>query len=162
MAKHTRNLYIPCLDDDVLGGTNSGTPDWKAIDLSTIFELGFNPNEETFAYIKDANDYTEITGYKMAMEQEIVMDTSSDIYVSMRDFMMGLPTGSSAVVPTLIVMPDMVTDAPTVGYRWSNATVTPKTINSVDGKLTFTLNLNGTPTPGTVTISGSTITFTPS
>ena len=161
MAKHTRNLYIPCLDDDVLSGTNSGTPDWKPIDLSTVFDLAFNPNEETYAYIKDANDYTEITGYKMAMEQEIVMDTSSDIYVSMRDFMMGLPTGSSAIVPVLIVMPDMSTNNPTVSYRWSNATVTPKDIDSVDGKLKFTLNLNGTPAPGTVTISGSTITFTP-
>jgi hypothetical protein len=160
--KHTRNLYVPCLDIDVLSGANTGTPDWKPIDLSTVFELAMNPNEETYAYIKDANDYSEITGYAMNMSQEIVMESDNPIYANMRPFMMSMPTGSSAKVPVLVVMPDMSTNAATVGYMWADATVSPQTINSVDGKLTFNLNLNGTPKQGTVAgVGTSTITFTP-
>ena len=159
--KHTRNLYVPCLDIDVLSGANTGTPNWKPIDLSTVFELSLNPNEETYAYIKDANDYSEITGYAMNMSQEIVMESTNPIYANMRPFMMGMPTGSAAKVPVLIVMPDMTTGEATEGYMWADATVSPQAINSVDGKLTFNLNLNGTPVEGTVAGVGTeTITFT--
>ena len=159
--KHTRNLYVPCLDIDVLSGANTGTADWKPIDLSTVFELSLNPNEETYAYIKDANDYSEITGYAMNMSQEIVMESTNPIYTNMRPFFMSMPTGSAAKVPVLIVMPDMSTNEATVGYLWSEATVSPQAINSVDGTLTFNLNLNGTPVEGTVTGVGTgTITFT--
>lgn len=159
--KHTRNLYVPCLDIDVLSGANTGTADWQPIDLSTVFELSLNPNEETYAYIKDANDYSEITGYAMNMSQEIVMESTNPIYTNMRPFFMSMPTGSAAKVPVLIVMPDMSTNEATVGYLWSEATVSPQAINSVDGKLTFNLNLNGTPVEGTVTGVGTgTITFT--
>lgn len=159
--KHTRNLYVPCLDIDVLSGANTGTADWQPIDLSTVFELSLNPNEETYAYIKDANDYSEITGYAMNMSQEIVMESTNPIYANMRPFFMSMPTGSAAKVPVLIVMPDMSTNEATVGYLWSEATVSPQAINSVDGKLTFNLNLNGTPVEGTVTGVGTgTITFT--
>lgn len=160
--KHTRNLYVPCLDIDVLSGANTGTPNWKPIDLSTVFELSMNPNEETYAYIKDANDYSEITGYAMNMSQEIVMESDNPIYSNMRPFMMSMPTGSAATVPVLIVMPDMTTGEATEGYMWADATVSPQSINSVDGKLTFNLNLNGTPAGGTVTgVGTATITFTP-
>lgn len=159
--KHTRNLYVPCLDVNALAGTESTTPLWKPIDLSTVFELAMNPNEETYAYIKDANDYSEITGYAMNMSQEIVMESTNPIYAAMRPFMMSMPTGSAAKVPVLIVMPDMTTNEATVGYLWSDATVSPQAINSVDGKLTFNLNLNGTPQQGTVAGVGTdTITFT--
>jgi hypothetical protein len=159
--KHTRNLYVPCLDVNALAGTESTTPLWKPIDLSTVFELAMNPNEETYAYIKDANDYSEITGYAMNMSQEIVMESTNPIYAAMRPFMMSMPTGSAAKVPVLIVMPDMTTGAATEGYMWADATVSPQAINSVDGKLTFNLNLNGTPVEGTVAGVGTdTITFT--
>lgn len=159
--KHTRNLYVPCLDVNALAGTESTTPLWKPIDLSTVFELAMNPNEETYAYIKDANDYSEITGYAMNMSQEIVMESTNPIYAAMRPFMMSMPTGSAAKVPVLIVMPDMTTNEATVGYMWADATVSPQAINSVDGKLTFNLNLNGTPQQGTVAGVGTdTITFT--
>lgn len=159
--KHTRNLYVPCLDVNALTGTESTTPLWKPIDLSTVFELAMNPNEETYAYIKDANDYSEITGYAMNMSQEIVMESTNPIYAAMRPFMMSMPTGSAAKVPVLIVMPDMTTNEATEGYMWADATVSPQAINSVDGKLTFNLNLNGTPVEGTVAGVGTdTITFT--
>lgn len=159
--KHTRNLYVPCLDVNALTGTESTTPLWKPIDLSTVFELAMNPNEETYAYIKDANDYSEITGYAMNMSQEIVMESTNPIYAAMRPFFMGMPTGSAAKVPVLIVMPDMSTNEATVGYMWADATISPQAINSVDGKLTFNLNLNGTPQQGTVAGVGTdTITFT--
>lgn len=89
------------------------------------------------------------------------MESTNPIYAAMRPFMMSMPTGSAAKVPVLIVMPDMTTNEATEGYMWADATVSPQAINSVDGKLTFNLNLNGTPVEGTVAGVGTdTITFT--
>lgn len=159
--KHTRNLFVPCLDMVAITGEGTGH-DWAPIDLSTQYALQFNANTETYAYIKDANDFTEITGYALSMSQEIAMESDNPIYSALLPWMMGLPTGSDAKVPILQVMPNMTTGAATVGYMWAEGTVTPDEINSVDGKLTFTLQMNGSPQEGTVAgIGTDTITFTP-
>lgn len=154
MAKLTRNLYIPCIDT-----STTSTPTWVPIDLSTIFEFSFNPQEETYGYIKDANDSTEVTGYAPEMPQEIVLDSSNAIYTYLIDKFMGFPVGSALKNKVLLVIPDSDGD-PTVGYAWYDAILSPTALNTVDGKLTFNIKFNGDPTAGTVTISGGTITFT--
>ena len=161
--KLTRNLFIPMLDTDqmIVDGEPTGTPVWVPIDLSTVFEFAFNPNTETYTYICYANDTTETTGYAPTMEQEIVLDNENPMYKAMYPFMMSMPTGSKCKVPLLLVEPDMTTGQPTRGRLWSEATVSPGTVNTVDGKLTFTLNINGDQQQGTVSKTGSTVTFTP-
>lgn len=157
--KLTRDLYIPLIDRNRLTGASSESHDWVRIDKSTIFELSFNPQEETYSYINSANDVTEITSYSPELPQEIVLDSDNELYAAMFEFCMSMPVGADAVVPCLVVTPD-ATGKAARGFLWAETTVSPQSLNSVDGKLSFTLKLNGTPVEGTVTASGGDFTFT--
>lgn len=154
--KLTRNLFIPALD---VSEEKSG--DFKPIDLSTVFEFAWNPNTETYSYICYKNDTNEVTGYAPTMEQEIVLDNTNPMYSFLYPKFMAMPTGADCVVPFLLIEPDMATGEPTVGHLWSEATVVPDTLNTVDGKLVFTININGDPVEGTVSRAAGKITFTP-
>lgn len=155
----TRNLFIPCIDTSA----NKDLSGFVPVDLSTIFELSWNPQEETYAYICYKNDSTETIGYQPELPQEIVLDSDNPMYVFMREFAWKFPVGSSASRPVLIVEPD-AQGAATVGHLWREAVISVQALNTVDGKLTFTLKLNGDPVLGTVAISETggqkTITFT--
>lgn len=153
--KLTRNLFVPCLDTS----EGSGTAKYVPIDLSTEFEFDWNPNEETNSYIKDANDSTEVTGYAPQMEQEIALESDNPMYKYLMPKFMGMPTGSDLNVPCLLCFPDD-TGAVTVGYLWKDAQLSPQNLNTVDGKLVFNINFNGSVEKGTVKVSGSAITYT--
>lgn len=153
--KLTRNLFVPCLDTS----EGSGTAKYVPIDLSTEFDFQWNPNEETYKYIKDANDTTEVTSYAPKMEQEIALESDNPMYKFLFPKFMGMPTGSDLVVPCLMCFPDD-TGAVTVGYLWKQASLSPNDLNTVDGKLVFNISFNGSCEKGTVKVSGSTITYT--
>ena len=155
--KLTRNLFVPLVDT-----SDTTTPAYKPIDLSTIFELSFNPQEETYSYICYANDSTEVTSYAPELPQEIVLDNDNPIYLWAKAKMFAFPTGSACQVPVLLAMPNDTTAEVTDGILWSEAVLSPGTLNTVDGKLTFTLKLNGDHKKGTVEgIGTDTIRFTP-
>ncbi len=156
MGKLTRDLYIPCLDTS----KGSGTATYVPIDLSTVFELDFNPNTETYSYICYKNDTTEITSYSPQMQQEIVLDNTNAMYKFVYPLIMGMPVGSAAKVPVLLIEPDMTTGAATRGRLWKDAVIEPDNLNTVDGKVVFNLDLNGDVTEGTVAKTDGTITFT--
>lgn len=152
----TRNLYVPLVDTS----KGSGTANWVPIDLSTQFELAYNPNTETRSYICYKSDYTVVTGYAPSMEQEIVLDSENPLYKFMDEYLNTFPTGSDAEIPFLLARPALTTGSPTVGLMWEKAVIVPNTLNTVDGKLSFTINLNGDPTKGTVSgIGTSKVTF---
>lgn len=153
--KLTRNLFIPALD---VSADHKGQ--FVAIDKSTIFEFAFNPNTETYSFICNKNDSNEVTGYAPTMGQEIVLDNENPMYAYLHPRFMEMPTGSDCVIPCLLIEPDMKTGKPTVGRLWKEATVVPDNLNSVDGKLAFTINFNGDPVVGTVAIAAGKITFT--
>ena len=88
-----------------------------------------------------------------------MLDSSNPIYSAMFDFAMRMPLGSDAVVPCLLAMPD-ASGRSTRGYMWPEAIVSPQTLNTVDGLLSFTLKLNGQKQEGTVSNSGGEFTFT--
>lgn len=159
MAKLTRDLFIPLIDRNKLTGASAEGFDWVRVDKSTIFALAFNPQEETFSYINAPNDSTEVTSYQPELPQEIVLDSSNPLYVAMHDFAMDMPVGSAAEVPCLLVMPDASTGEATKGYLWEHAIISMQELNSVDGKLTFTMKLNGVKKDGTVTASDGTFVF---
>lgn len=159
MAKLTRDLFIPLIDKNKLTGKSGSGYDWIRVDKSTVFNLAFNPQEETFGYINAPNDTTEITSYQPELPQEIVLDSDNPLYVAMHDFCMKMPIGSNAEVPCLLVMPDSATGDATKGYLWEHATVSPQALDSVAGKLTFTMKLNGSKKDGTVTASNGTFVF---
>lgn len=160
MAKLTRDLYIPLIDRNKLTGVTAEGYDWVRVDKSTIFELSFNPQEETYGYIDTANDSTEVTSYQPELPQEITLDSDNPLYAAMFDFCMRFPIGSSANVPCLVVTPAADGTA-TRGFLWADAAISPQALNTVDGLLTFTMKLNGNVTEGTVAASEGVFTFAP-
>lgn len=161
----TRDLYIPLLDGDTIRKAIGQEPvgedyDWTRIDKSTIFALAFNPQEETYGFIDTANDTTYTKSYQPELPQEIILDNENPLYKIMHEFCLAMPTGQNAKVPMLLVTPSMETGKPTEGRLWKECIVSPGELNTVDGKLSFTLKLNGEVTPGTVANEGGKFTFT--
>lgn len=159
MADLTRDLWIPFIDTTF--GAEKGVYEWTRIDKSTIFELSFNPSEETVGYINSKNDSTYIKSYAPELPQEIVLDNDNECFKKMLPFCLSMPTGSSAVVPFMLVHPDVETGKATDAMVWDEAICSPQTINTVDGKLSFTPKLNGAYTSGTASESSGTWTFSP-
>lgn len=157
--KLTRDLFIPLLDRNKLTKSAVEGFDWVRVDKSTIFALGFNPQEETFGYIDSANDSTEVTSYQPELPQEIVLDSANPLFVAMFEFAMSMPLGSSAEVPCLLAMPDPAAPSKTKGYLWEHAMVSVSELNSVDGKLTFSIKLNGAKANGEVKVAEGVYTF---
>lgn len=158
MANLTRDLFIPLIDSTL--GAEKGTYTWVRIDKSTIFDLTYNPSEETYGYIDSANDTTFVKSYAPELPQEIILDSDNPLYKVMLPFCMSMPTGTSAEVPVMLVYPDETGKA-TKAMVWDEAIVSPTDLNTVDGKLNFSLKLNGTPKTGTVSELDGTFTFTP-
>lgn len=159
-ASLTRDKFVPLID--LTRGAEAGTYDWAPIDLSTVFEMAYNPTTETYSYICYPNDTTEIASYAPSMEQEIKITRDNPIYDFMLAYMREMPTGDAAKVPLMIVYPAKDTGAPTEADVWDEAMIAPGSINTIDGKLTFTLNFNGDRKSGTVSGVGTeTVTFTP-
>lgn len=164
MSNLTRNLFIPYVDANTLkkavDPTATGTGyDWTQIDKSTIFDLAFNPQEETNGYIDEANDTTYVKSYQPELPQEIILDSENPLFRVMYDFCMAMPTGGDAVCPVLLRTPDLDTSKATVGRVWEKAIVSPSNLQTVDGKLVFTLKLNGEVKLGTVTEADGKVTF---
>lgn len=160
--KLTRNLYVPLVDTLKGASASDGTYKWVPVDLSTQFELAYNPNTETKSYICYKNDTTELTGYAPELPQEIALESTNPLYKFMDEYLNSFPVGSDAQIPFLFVRPDLTTGAATVGLLWDKATVAGDTLNTVDGVLSFTISLNGDPVKGTVSgIGTDSVTFTP-
>lgn len=152
MTKLKKTQFIPFLD--VSGA--SGTPSWKRIDLSTIFDLNPNPQSEDVDYISYETPVNEITGYKPELNQEIALYEGHPIY----DFVFGLfydlPVGSEARVPALICFGGAAKKA----WQVKDCTIQLGSLNTVDGKLSFTLKLGGSIERGSYTIVGGAPSFT--
>lgn len=160
MATMTREKYGVLLD--VTRGATSGTYKWVPVDLSTTYELAWNPNTETYSFICYKNDTQEVTSYAPSMSQETVLDTENPMYEFMDEYANEFPIRQNAKMPVLLVRPDLTTGAPTNALLFADAVVVPNTLNSVDGKLSFDIYLNGTPVEGTVNgIYEDTVTFSP-
>lgn len=158
MSQLTRDLYVPLVDVN----KGSGEYKWCRIDKSTQFELDYGANTEDKSYICYKNDSTEVTSYQPELPQEIVLDSSNELYKFMDEYLNSFPVGQAAKVPFLFVRPSLETDAPTVGLVWDDATIVGDTLNTVDGMLSFNISLNGDPVSGTVSgIGTDTVTFTP-
>ena len=156
----TRNLFVPLID--TTKGAAKGTYKWVPIDKSTQFELAYNPNTEERSYICYKNNTTEVTGYAPELPQEIVLDNENPLYKFMDEYLNSFPTGTAAMIPFLLVRPDLTSGEATQGLMWEQATVVGDTLNTVDGILSFTITLNGDPVVGTVSgLGGAEVKFMP-
>ena len=152
MKKLTRNQFIPFLD--VQKDSTFAASVWKRIDYSTIFELTVGEQEEDMDYICYENADTEINSNKPELPQEIACYEGNPIY----DFLIGelynLPTGADTQVPLLLCF------GGTGKKAWRCiATLTSKVLNTVDGKITFSLKMGGDIEKGTYTIEAGSPTF---
>lgn len=165
MAEITRNLIVPFIDTAQKATAASTTEaTFVPIDLSTTFELGYNAVTDTKSYICYKNDTNTLTGFQPAMDQEIALDNTNPMWKFIEGLRRKMPVGADAKFPVLIASPDTTgtSTAPVFGQLWPDAMVYPDTLNSVDGILTFHIDLNGAPVDGTVSGVGTdTITFTP-
>ena len=153
MKKLTRNQFIPFLDTAKDSTYASNT--WKRIDYSTIFELTMNEQEEDMDYICFANAVTEINSNKPELPQEIACYEGNPIYDFMAKEFFEMPTGSDTKVPFLMCF------GGTGKKAWRcMATITSKVLNTVDGKITFSIKLGGDIDKETYTIADGVPTFT--
>lgn len=154
MTKLTRDQFIPFLDTAMDDTFKANT--WKRIDYSTIFELTVNETEEDMDYICFENAVTEIKSNKPELPQEIALYEGNPMYDFMFEQFFYLPTGSACKVPFLLCF------GGTTKKAWQGmATITSKTLNTVDGKITFSIKMGGDIQRGTYTISDGVPTFTP-
>lgn len=155
MTKLTRNQFIPFLD--VTKDTTFASSSWKQIDYSTIFELTMNENEEDMDYICFANTVTEINGNQPELPQEIACYEGNPIYDFMFNEFFNMPVGSDVKVPFLMCF------GGTEKKAWRCvATLTSKVLNTVDGKITFSIKMGGDIEKGTYDIKSGAPTFTKS
>lgn len=162
----SRDKFIPLFDANKIraltgfGEVTEGL-DLTRIDKSTVFEFGFNPQTETYGFIDSPNDETNLVSYQLSMEQEIVIDGNNPAYALLYEYSMAMPTGSDAEVPMVIVAPSVKDPTIMDAFMWEKGMLAPGAINTVDKKLTFTMNFNGEMQRGTATISNGKVTFVP-
>lgn len=152
MTKLKRDKFIPFLDvtKDLTFASNT----WKRIDYSTIFALTIGEQEEDMDYICYENAVTEVKSNKPELPQEIALYEGNPMY----DFMMGefyeMPTGTACKVPFLICF------GGTDKKAWRGiCTITSKVLDTVAGKITFSMKMGGDITKGTYTIVEGVPTF---
>ena len=127
------------------------TPSWARIDKSTQFSLNPNPQTETLDYICYEMPVTEIDHYEPELPQEIVMNEGNPMYDFVFGLFYNLPTGEDAKVPCMICFPGTGKKA----WKIDECTLVLGEMNTVDRKISFTLNLGGDITLGTYTISSA-------
>lgn len=152
-TKLKKTEFIPFLD--VSTGSASG-PSWKRIDRSTIFALNPNPQTQERDYISYETPVTEVTGYKPELPQEIAIYEGNPIYDFIFNLFYDLPVGDSVVVKSLMCFGGTGKKA----WQVDKTTVTLGEMNTVDGKISFTLGFGGDITRGTYTITDGAPTFT--
>lgn len=153
MTKLKRDEFIPFLDTAKDKTFASNT--WKRVDYSTIFELTMNEQEEDMDYICYANAVTEVNGNKPELPQEIAIYEGNPIYDFMFNEFYNMPTGDDVKVPFLMCF------GGTDKKAWRCvATLTSKVLNTVDGKITFSIKLGGNIEKGTYAIADGVPTFT--
>lgn len=156
LTKLKKTDFIPFLDNSKTINTETWTVVWKRIDLSTIFSLNPNPQTTSMDYISYETPVEVIEKYQPELPQEIALYEGNPIY----DFVFGmfhdLPVGSAATVPVLICFGGTAKKA----WQIKNATLVLGDLNTVDGKLSFTLKLGGDITKGTYVITDGAPVFT--
>ena len=148
-----KHMCIPFLDTD----RGVGDARWARIDKSTIFSLNPNPQTETNDYICYESPVTDVDHYEPELPQEIVMEEGNPMYDFIFDMFYNLPVGEDVKVPCLICFPGTDHKA----WLIDECTLVLGEMNTVDRKISFTLNFGGDITRGTYTISDGVPSFTP-
>ena len=151
-TKLTKNNFIPFLDINKGAGTES----WKRIDKSTIFAMNPNPQSESVDYICYESPVEEIDHYEPELPQEIALYEGNPMYDFIFQMFYDLPVGSEAKVPALVCFAGEGKKA----WMIPDNVIQLGELNTVDGKLSFTLKFGGDIKKGTYTLTAGVPSFT--
>lgn len=154
--------YIPFLDVSGTFGSSSWNPSWKRIDRSTIFELSANPQTEEMDYISYELPVTEIDHYTPELPQEIALYAGNPVYEYAFELFYDLPVGSACFIPVMLCFAPNGEEGKKEQRAWQiqQTTFTLGALNTVEGKITFTLNFGGDIERGKYEIAAGIPTFT--
>ena len=150
----TKDKYIPFLD--TTQSMDYSDCEWAAIDLSTVFELAMNEETEEYDYICYAAPVTEVESNKPSMDQEIRTVEGNKVHDFIAKQFYDMPIGDQCKTPFLLCFGGEGKKA----WR-GTCTLTNKTLNTVDKKYTFTMEMGGDIEKGTYAIASGVPTFTP-
>ena len=159
MGKYvTKKRIVPFIDTAKDGESE---PKWTPVKKASAFSISFNPQTQTFDFISEDTQQTEITGYQPSIDQEITMFKGEPDYDAFFSLAYNLPTGEKAHRDLLIVFyqeegSDGAEESPKTYYKaWkADATIQVNTMDSVAGTISINLGLNNRVTGG-VSISGT-------
>lgn len=155
-VKLTKTAFIPYIDTSGTSNGENWTPQYTRIDKSTIFALALNPQTNTVNYISQELPSTEVDHYEPSLPQEIALYKGNPMYDYMIGLMLSLPVGNACVIPVLLRLGE-----DNKAWLIKKTTIVFGELNSVDGKLTFTLNFGGDIEKGTIANANGVPTFTP-
>lgn len=148
MEKLKKHQFIPFLD---VSGTLGDTwaPEWKRIDLSTVFDLDPKPQTETMDYISCEVPVAEVERYQPQLPQEVALYEGDPVYDFVFNLFYELPVGDGVKVPLLMCFGGSGQKA----WQVQQCTLELGSLNTVSGKLSFTLHLGGDIERGTYTVA---------
>lgn len=150
-TKLKKTEFIPFLDTS--GGDSEAV--WKRITKSTIFSLNPSPQTESLDYISTEIPVEEVKNYIPELPQETALYEGDPIYDFIFNMFYELPVGAACIVPALICFGGSSKKA------WRcNATLVLGELNTVDGKLSFTIKFGGDIDRGTYTVVDGSPNFT--
>jgi hypothetical protein len=157
MIKLTKDKFIPFIDVSGTINKEEWVPVWKRVDYSTIFSLNPNPQTTETDYICYEAAITTTDSYKPELPQEIAIYEGNPVYDFMFEKFYNLEVGPGMNLPVLMCFGGSAKKA----WQLKDATVTLGELNTVDGKLSFTLNMGGAIDRGTYAVTEGVPTFTP-
>ena len=131
--------------------------DYTRIKKATELKLEVGASTQEYDYIADENPTIELDKYKPEISGlPLTMYREEPDFALIWDLAYNLKTGGEAVVDLLLVYKFDEDAAKTGTWKAWNvpATVVVKTLDAVDGKIEFDLQLRGTVIKGTVTEEG--------
>lgn len=164
-VKITKDKVAIFLDTSKTIVTADWQPKWNRIAKSTIFDLAFNPQSTTEDYIAYETPIEEVSGYQPEIPQEIAMYRGDPIYEFIEALVYELEAGDSLRVPCLLMFPpkmgeDGKLNGEIIAWQIPECRLLLSNMNSVEGKITFTLKLGGTYDRGTVVATDGVPEFT--
>lgn len=144
-------------------GTSAG-PSWVQVKKATENTINMNPNTEDRDYISDEQPTTELISYKMNVSYGVTTYKGEPDFEMFYDLYKNRYVGSDAQKELLLAyLFDKVQVGNDVMYyaqKW-DSTIVVNDFNTTGTVIDVTVNANGTPTEGYITIAEGVVTFTP-
>lgn len=142
----------------------SASPSWVQVKKATENTINMNPNTEDRDYISDEQPTTELISYKMNVSYGVTTYKGEPDFEMFYDLYKNRYVGSDAQKELLLAyLFDKVQVGNDVMYyaqKW-DSTIVVNDFNTTGTVIDVTVNANGTPTEGYITIADGVVTFTP-